>query len=205
MRRAFYTSRRLQGKFLKADEIFASRISKSGKSRPSIDCDVISPSANLVTSTSWVHNIAIVGHLDLEHTSVLKLVFQQWTSSGVREFFEMQVRDLIPRIFHHTILKISSSCTISTIPGRKLPGKAWSWYRMSVQFFSRSFSLFRNFACTQQPQSSLNCRRMLLEVHLEQVDLQKRVLFRASGCKQERLLIYSSETRSTHGLTGNVG
>ena len=29
---------------------------------------------------------------------------------------------------------------------------------------------------------------MLLEVHLEQVDLQKRLLFRASGCKQERLL-----------------
>ena len=35
-------------------------------------------------------------------------------------------RDLIPRIFNHTIWGISSSNSISGIPGRKLPGKARS-------------------------------------------------------------------------------
>ena len=50
------------------------------KSRPSIDCDVTRSSTDLAVSTSLNHNIAIVGHLELEHTSVLKLVFQQWKS-----------------------------------------------------------------------------------------------------------------------------
>ena len=47
---------------------------------PSIDCDVKRSSTDLATSTSSIHNIAIVGHAESEHTSVLKLVFQRWKS-----------------------------------------------------------------------------------------------------------------------------
>ena len=46
---------------------------KSGKSRPSIDCDVTRSSTDLTISIPLIHIIAIVGHPELEHTSVLKL------------------------------------------------------------------------------------------------------------------------------------
>ena len=50
----------------------------------------------------------------------------------------MQVRDLIPRICHHTILTISSTHTIWGNPGRKLPGTARSWCCMILRFFLNS-------------------------------------------------------------------
>ena len=59
--------------FSKADAIFAWSISKFGNLCPPIDCDVSRSSI----STSLIHNRASVGKLEQEHTSVLKLVFQQ--------------------------------------------------------------------------------------------------------------------------------
>ena len=64
----------------KAGVIFASSISKSGNSGPSIYCDVTRSSIDLATSTSLIHNIVIVGQPEQERTSVLKLVFQHWKS-----------------------------------------------------------------------------------------------------------------------------
>ena len=83
-----------------ADAIFTSSISKSGKSRPSIDHDGISSSTALATSTSFVHNIAIARQPESDHTSVLKLVFQHWKSD-------------VSGNFSNAILKFDSSASQS--------------------------------------------------------------------------------------------
>ena len=64
-----------------ADAIFASSIKKSGKSRPSVDCDVIWSSNYLATSTTLISNIGIVRHNEFGHTSVLKLTLKHWRSA----------------------------------------------------------------------------------------------------------------------------
>ena len=111
------------------------RISKSGNTCLSIDRDVIRSSTDLATSTSLIHNFATVGWLG------------RGRAQCVKEFIEMQLRDLISQNFHHTILRISSFCTIQKIPCRKLPGKARSRYCAILRFFSEYLSLFRNFVC----------------------------------------------------------
>ena len=110
----------------------------------------------------------------------------------VKEFLDMHVRDLIPRNFHHTILKIRSSCTILVRS---------QLYCRILWFFSQDLSLFCKFACFRLFQSarrrcqiSLNFRSVLMMVHLEQADLQKTCPdvpneFRVSGSKQESRLI----------------
>ena len=55
---------------------------------------------------------------------------------GVREIIKMQVRAPISRIFHRTILIISSSSAIKRIPGSMTPGKSRSWYCTILQFLS---------------------------------------------------------------------
>ena len=57
-------------------------------------------------------------------------------------------------VLHHTISRKSFSSTVSGVPGRKVPGKSRSWYCKLLRFLSRSVSLFRNFACTNWPQSA---------------------------------------------------
>ena len=64
-----------------ADAIIASSISQSVKSlRPVLDCCVIRSSIDLAIPTSLINCIVRWGSADFEHTSVLKLTFQNWNS-----------------------------------------------------------------------------------------------------------------------------
>ena len=92
--------------------LFASSISVSGKSQLSSDCDVIRSSTDLATSTSLTHNSAIVRHPEWEHTSVFKLVFQNLESEDSGNLSKCRSEIWFLGIFHLTILKASSSCTI---------------------------------------------------------------------------------------------
>ena len=95
-----------------------SKHSKIKKSCTSNDCDVIRSSTDLATSASLIHNIATVRQPEQEHTSVSKISLPTLGVSCVMEFIEMQVQDLNPRNFDHTILEKNSYCTIQRIPGR---------------------------------------------------------------------------------------
>ena len=63
--------------------------------------------------------------------------------------------------------------------------------------------------CKKPMPDSLNFRRVLTMVHFEQVDRHKSVLmYPVSSVYQLQASVaadHSSETRNTHGLTGNVG
>ena len=91
---------------------FASSISKSGSSCPSMDYDVTRSATDLATSTSLTHTNTTARQLEHQHTSVLEIGLPTPEGRCVREFVEMQFRDLISRMFHHTSLRISSSCTM---------------------------------------------------------------------------------------------
>ena len=106
----------------------SSHQAKSRNTSPSIDCDVIRSSTDLATSTSVIHNIATVEQPEQERTSVLQLVCQHWKPDVSGNLSKCSSEIWFPRNFHHTILKISSSCMIQRVPGRKLPGKARCWY-----------------------------------------------------------------------------
>ena len=87
------------------------RTSKFGNLRHPIDCDVLRSSTESTISTSLIHSITSVGKLEQEHTSVLKFVCRR-----IREFVELHFRDLIPRLFNHAFLRISSFCKRGRIP-----------------------------------------------------------------------------------------
>ena len=74
--------------FFRAEAIFASSISKVGNRWPSVDCDVFRSSTESTISPSLIQCTASEVKLELEHTSVLKLVFQYWKCRMVREFIE---------------------------------------------------------------------------------------------------------------------
>ena len=61
--------------FFKSDAIFALNISKFGDLCPPIDCDDLNSSTDSTIFTSLITNIASVGKLEQEHTSVSKLGF----------------------------------------------------------------------------------------------------------------------------------
>ena len=91
------------------DLIFAWSISQFGNLSPPIDCDVSRSSKDSTISTSLINSIASVGKLE-QDTSVLKLVFQHWNVEGLGNLSNMHFRDLIPRLFNHTNVRISSLC-----------------------------------------------------------------------------------------------
>ena len=96
----------------------------------------------------------------------------------------MQLQDLISWIFHHTTLRTSSSSTISGVPGRKVLAKRG--VSCIVGSCGSSFTPPLCFAILSAPigfdpqeDDAKLCefsRRVLKMVHLEQEDLQKRVL-----------------------------
>ena len=124
--------------------IFASCISKSGKTFPSIDCDVTSSSIEVAFSTSLIHDIVSVGQGVFAHTSVLKLAFQHWksTESGNFPRCSSEIECLVV-----SILGISSSSMILRIPYSRSFSKTRSWYCRIVRLSSHSFSLFHNVPC----------------------------------------------------------
>ena len=81
----------------------------ASRSPARIDWDVINSSTDFSFSTSLIHCIVRQGSATFEHTSVLKLTFQLWTSMGFREFSKMYVLDKKSRVFLHTTVNISST------------------------------------------------------------------------------------------------
>ena len=130
-----------------ADTIFASSISKSGE----------------VTPFNWLRRHKIVhwfGHLhffDPQHCDCkisfvgayfsLEIGLPTLELWWVWEVIEKRVRDLIPRIFHHTILRISS-CTRSNT--------SWQSEELALHIpaILSQFLIFRDFACTIWLQSA---------------------------------------------------
>ena len=58
--------------------------------------------------------------IEQEHTDVLKLVFHRWNVEGVRIFLELQLRDVVPRLFNHEFLTSSAEdgrFTVGTFTG----------------------------------------------------------------------------------------
>ena len=94
----------------------------------------------------------------------------------------MQVRDLISRIFHHTILKIGfllydTEGSRSQTSWQSNESVLWNPAVLVSNFFSvPQFCLYQLASICKKVPNSLKARRVLRVVHLEQVDLQKRVL-----------------------------
>ena len=86
----------------------------------------------------------------------------------VREFPKMHFQDLIPRIIHHTIMRVSSSSVESRILNHFL-----TWIRYCRTLTLVSFHCFVPFRKKMMPNSS-NYRREVRSVNVEQKGFQKR-------------------------------
>ena len=173
-----------------ADAIFTSSISEPGNSRPSMDCDVIRSSTDLATSTSLIHNIATVRQPEQEHTSV-----SNWNSNTGSLMCQGIYRNAVSR---------SDS---TDFPSKKIEDKflmhdsedsrsKTSWQSeelvlhnsadlFSTPFFVPQLCLYQLASiCKKTMPNPLNFRRVLTTVHLEQVDLQKRVLMNPTSSVQ---------------------
>ena len=165
------------------------------KLRRSTDCDVTRSSTDLDTSTSLIHIIAIVGHPGLEHTSVLRLVFQHWTcnESGILSKCKSEIR------------------LLGYVPSNKFENKFLMYYKedsrsktswqsaelvlyypavlFSILLFFPKICLYQSASiCKKTMPNSLISQRALRMVHLEKMDLQKRVLMNTMS-SVSRLLI----------------
>ena len=105
--------------FFREEAIFASGISKFGNWCPRIDRDVLKSSSETTISTSLIHNIASVGKLEQEHTSVLKLVSNSGTEKD-QGIYRNTFLTLDSWLFNHVILRISSFCMIGGLQIKKL-------------------------------------------------------------------------------------
>ena len=176
---------------------------KYGNTSPPNDCDVLRWSTDLATSTSLIHNIAWVRFPEQGHTSVLNFVFQHWNQE-------------VSGIYRNASLKFDSWAIQSYnfkdkfVLREREDSKFNTSWQILVSVLHDSEGLFPTHQLAEQfflypgvqirkklTPHSWNFQRMLVMVHLEQVDLQKRVLLSgiAESCSQfqdHKILLYHS-------------
>ena len=202
--------------FLNADTILASSFSKSWKTlRPLnwLRCHkIVRWSCHLHFIDPW--------HCELRerwtHTHFgLEVDFPTLKVIWVREFSEMQVRDSVPRRFHHTILRLRSSNMIQRIPRLVIHGKSRSRYCWPLRFSSQSFSISLGISSVTWPLYSQGDDVKFVGVFKNDGDgpsgagrssktfpwvpIEFRIV------RQARIAAnHPSGTRNSRGMTGNV-